>query len=385
MTHTARPHYFHGMPAPVLHPPKHCPDLATLWFRYFEEARVRLARYQHDDHLSTNQAAYAMGMRPGTLFTLAKIDRQSSDPKRRIGPMSHAPANVEDTTFRPARTYLVSDLTAWINECADKRRTIYGEAIIFGNAKTHAGRKRQYGNLAKMVHLSDRNITRAEKIAGRFLLRIGADLTDAIADQITVKVAKKLAEQAAEEGAARDRDMEITDAPLDNGFTKPVDNVPDPAWPLSDPRATGRSISRAQFRLALKALGMTPSQFAEFWGVSTTAAYSYNNGDLPVPLAVADYLRMKVGAFVRLRCAELGLPVPTTALEAVEDPPTTKGEIDAVDTLRAMVAERNPEGAGHDAVIKYRKNRKRGTYAARQPRRTPAPVNPAPDVPERVE
>jgi hypothetical protein len=359
--------------AEILHPPKDCPDLSTLWFRYFDDVAARLASYKPDDLLSTNQAAYAMCMRSGTLFNIAKYDRQATAPRKRIGPAFVVP-DAKDATFRPARMYRVSDLVQWIAKLHAERRTIYGEPIPV----TRGARRQQLSNLARMIHLSKQNTTRAEKIAGRFLLRVGADLSDRIADQIAAKVARILAEQALAEDAPEDQSIEITEAPLDTGFFRPVDNQPDKAWPLSDPRVVGRTMSREQFRLALKALGMTTGQFADFWGCRRTTVMSWHNGAIPVPLAVADYLKTKVGAFVRLRCAELGLPVPVTALEGGEAIPTSKRSVDAVDTLRAMVAEENPHGRGHEAVI-FPDKRGRQALRRRPPR------GEAPEAPVRVE
>lgn len=348
-----------------------------MWFRYFEEASKRLSKYHPDDMLSPRQAAHALAMRGGTLFEITRLDK-SVAPDQRIGPAFVVPSD-KDRTFRPASMYRVRDLSDWIRRMADERRTIYGEKI------TTQKLDRKFPNLARMVKLSARNKTRAEQIAARFLLHVSADLTDTLAQQIVDGVSRRLTEQALREAEQDPSAMEIADAPLDNGFIKTLDNVPDIQWPLSDPRITGRSISQAQFILSLKALNMNPGQFAEFWGVRERTAYAWINGEIPIPLAVADYLKHVIGQFVRLRCIQLGVPVPATSIDDLHLParPTT---ITAVDTLRAMLAEGNPDGRGHeDKLARPRgaKNSKRG-FKRKGPVLTPRPdvIDPVEPLPE---
>ena len=345
---TARPLCFslRGM-SEIRHPPKGYPELRTLWFQYFDQTLERLKTYNPRDALATRQAAHALGMRQATLFLIARYDRTVPEDKR-VGPV-FIETQGSGATFRPARMYAVSALVEWIKGLAARRLTIYGEPIPMDGAR---GRKvTVLANLSRMVRLSGENKTRAEKIAGRFLLHVAADLTDTLAERIVERVAARMAEEALAQAHDDGGVMEITDAVLDTGFIKPRDNVPDTDWPLSDPRVSGRAITPAQFKLALKALAMTPAQFAEFWGVNVRTVNAWVYGEIPVPLAVADYLKHSVGQFVRLRCAQLGLPVPATAIDELIMP-TAPGQVRAVDALRSMVAERNPNGTGHEAVSK---------------------------------
>lgn len=361
------------MTGKILHPPKGCGDLTTLWFRYFDEAAHSLTHYHPDDQLSPRQAAHALGMRQSTLFEITRFDK-GVPLEKRVGP-AFIEARKEDTTFRPVAMYRVSDLAAWVKRLSDERRTIYGERIEGGRGNKHLP------NLSRMISLSEGNTTKAEKIAGRFLLRVSADLADTIAQHIADGVSRRLTEQALKEALPDPGAMEITDAPLDTGFIKTVDNLPDIQWPLSDPRVTGRSISQAQFILALKALGMNPGQFAEFWGVASRTAYAWANGDIPVPLGVADYLKYVIGQFVRLRCIQLGVPAPITAIDSL--PLTDRTDsLNALDTLRAMVAEENPDGRGHEQALSQppgRRNSNRGFKRKREP------LTPRPEIVDPVE